>query len=237
MSARAAFPEGSPDVLAALRREVKTKAEFQRVQAVWPRVTVGLSDEQIAQAVGLSAHTVRCLSSRFRCQGASALTGTGRGGRRHENLTVAQEQALLQPFLDPAGQGHLLQINPIKTAYEPVVGHPVPRSTIDRRLRRHGWRKLAPRPRHPKAVSAQHRRLKKRPARVQDAVRNPARQGRPVRLMFQDEARFGRSSDPRRCWAPPGVRPVVGAPVVCQYTDAFAAVSPHDGTLDALILP
>ena len=161
MSARAAFPEGSHEVLAALRREVKTKAEFQRVQAVWLRVTVGLSDEQIAQAVGLSANTVRCLSSRFRCQGASALTGTGRGGRRHENLTVAQEQALLQPFLDLAGQGHLLQINPIKTAYEQVVGHPVPRSTVYRLLGRHGWRKLAPRPRHPKAVSARQQAFKK----------------------------------------------------------------------------
>jgi hypothetical protein len=61
--------------------------------------------------------------------------------------------------------------------------------------------------------------------------------GRPVRLMFQDEARFGCISDPRRCWAPPGVRPVVGAHVVRQYTYAFAAVSPHDGILDSLILP
>ena len=55
--------------------------------------------------------------------------------------------------------------------------------------------------------------------------------------MFQDEARFGCISDPRRCWAPPGVRPVVGAHVVRQYTYAFAAVNPHDGTLDSLILP
>jgi transposase len=154
MSARAEFPEGSHEVLAALRREVNTKAEFQRVQAVWLRVTLELSDEQIAQAVGLSANTVRCLGSRFRRQGASALAGAGRGGRRHENLTVAQEQELLQPFLEPAGRGRLLQVSPIKTADERVVGHPVPPSTIYRLLGRHGWRQLAPRPRHPKAVSA-----------------------------------------------------------------------------------
>lgn len=55
--------------------------------------------------------------------------------------------------------------------------------------------------------------------------------------MFQDEARFGCISDPRRCWAPSGVRPVVGAQVVRQYTYAFAALSPHDGCLDSLILP
>ena len=39
---------------------------------------------------------------------------------------------------------------------------------------------------------------------TQDAV-----QGRPVRLMFQDEARFGRMVRIRRCWAPAPQRPVV----------------------------
>jgi len=55
--------------------------------------------------------------------------------------------------------------------------------------------------------------------------------------MFQDEGRFGRISDPRRCWVPPGPRPEVPAQIVREYTYAFAAVSPHDGTLDSLILP
>jgi hypothetical protein len=55
--------------------------------------------------------------------------------------------------------------------------------------------------------------------------------------MFEDEARFGRLNDPRRCWAPAGIRPRVGAQVVREYTHVFAAVSPADGTLDTLILP
>lgn len=55
--------------------------------------------------------------------------------------------------------------------------------------------------------------------------------------MFQDEGRFGRISDPRRCWAPSGLRPDVPTQVVREYTYAFAAVSPHDGTMDSLILP
>jgi len=58
-----------------------------------------------------------------------------------------------------------------------------------------------------------------------------------VRLMFQDEGRFGRISDPRRCWAPEGCRPEVPAQMVREYTYAYAAVSPHDGTLDSLVLP
>jgi len=55
--------------------------------------------------------------------------------------------------------------------------------------------------------------------------------------MFQDEARFGRITQPRRCWAPRGVRPLVPAQFVREYTHAFTAVCPHDGTMDSLILP
>jgi hypothetical protein len=55
--------------------------------------------------------------------------------------------------------------------------------------------------------------------------------------MFQDEARFGRISDPRRCWAPAGVRPAVNTQIVREYEYAFAALSPHDGVLDTLVLP
>ena len=58
-----------------------------------------------------------------------------------------------------------------------------------------------------------------------------------MRLMFQDEGRFGLLGKPRRCWAPTGVRPVVGARLVRKFNYAFAAVSPHDGVMDSLILP
>ena len=55
--------------------------------------------------------------------------------------------------------------------------------------------------------------------------------------MFQDEGRFGLLGTPRRCWAPRSIRPVVGARLQRKYLYAFAAVSPHDGVLDRLILP
>ena len=55
--------------------------------------------------------------------------------------------------------------------------------------------------------------------------------------MLQDEGRFGRISTPQRCWAPRGIRPNVPNQIVREYTYAYVAVSPHDGTLDSLILP
>ena len=55
--------------------------------------------------------------------------------------------------------------------------------------------------------------------------------------MFEDEARFGRISEPHRCWAPAGVRPSVPVQIVREYEYAYAAVSPQDGVLDTLVLP
>lgn len=55
--------------------------------------------------------------------------------------------------------------------------------------------------------------------------------------MFQDEARFGRINQARRCWAPQGLRPEVPVQIVREYTYLFGATSPHDGLLDTLILP
>lgn len=55
--------------------------------------------------------------------------------------------------------------------------------------------------------------------------------------MFQDEARFGRISDTRYCWACRPTRPMVKAMLTHQYTYAYGAVSPLDGRFDSLVLP
>lgn len=55
--------------------------------------------------------------------------------------------------------------------------------------------------------------------------------------MFQDEARFGRINDVRRCWAPKPMRPLCQAMLTHEYTYAYAAVEPLTGILDTLILP
>lgn len=55
--------------------------------------------------------------------------------------------------------------------------------------------------------------------------------------MFQDEARFGRISQCRRCWHKKPMRPIVKAMLTHQYTYAYGAVSPMDGRFDSLILP
>ena len=54
--------------------------------------------------------------------------------------------------------------------------------------------------------------------------------------MFQDEAGFGRISDPAACWAPPKHRPEVPSQRVRQYKTVYGAVSPIDGESLFLVL-
>ena len=59
--------------------------------------------------------------------------------------------------------------------------------------------------------------------------------GRSVRLMFQDEARFGRMARPRRCWAPLPWRPVMLNGYERQFVYVYGAVSPLQGDLDWML--
>lgn len=59
--------------------------------------------------------------------------------------------------------------------------------------------------------------------------------GRHIRLMFQDEARFGRMVRIRRCWAPNPSRPIVNNGYERQFVYVYGAVSPLEGDLDWMI--
>jgi transposase len=56
--------------------------------------------------------------------------------------------------------------------------------------------------------------------------------GRRIRLMFQDEARFGRMAKPRRCWAPRPGRPVMLNGYEREFVYVYGAVSPREGDFD-----
>jgi len=61
--------------------------------------------------------------------------------------------------------------------------------------------------------------------------------GKNFRLMFQDEAGFGRINKPKRCWCRKGIRPVVPCHRIREYLYAYGAVSPSDGSMFSLVMP
>ena len=58
-----------------------------------------------------------------------------------------------------------------------------------------------------------------------------------VRLMFQDEAGFGRINKPKYCWCFPGLRPVVPCHHIREYRYTYGAVEPLTGDGFFLIMP
>lgn len=137
--------------LQQLLSQTKTKSDFQRVQCLWLRALLKLSSSDVGTAVGWSQSTVKIIQSRYLREGEKVLLGKGRGGKRYSNLTKEEEDELLSSFLEKASSGGVLVVGEIKAAYENKFGKKVPKSTIYRMLSRHGWRKIAPRPRHPKS--------------------------------------------------------------------------------------
>ena len=55
--------------------------------------------------------------------------------------------------------------------------------------------------------------------------------------MFQDEAGFGRISNPKRCWAPKDIRPIVPRHHIREFRYAYGAVEPLTGDSFFLIMP
>ena len=78
---------------------------------------------------------------------------------------------------------------------------------------------------------------KKLPEVLETLLTSEVVKGRHVRLMFQDEARFGRMVRIRRCWAPAPQRPVVNNGYEREFQYVYGAVSPLEGELDWRIGP
>ena len=69
----------------------------------------------------------------------------------HAYLTEEEEASWLEGFRDAGENGGILDVGKIQTAFEEKVGRKVAKSTVYDLLHRHGWRKITPRPRHPKS--------------------------------------------------------------------------------------
>ncbi|MBO0723911.1 MAG: winged helix-turn-helix domain-containing protein [Blastocatellia bacterium] len=148
-------------------RELKTALRWklpavqrERIQMVLLRES-GMTQPAIAEAMGVSLSTVNRAHMAYDGGGIKALKPKPIGGRQRENMTVAQEKALLTRFAKAAGAGEMLNIHDLKAAYEKAIGHETSDSTVYNLLARHGWRKLMPRPYHPQRDLAAQQDFKK----------------------------------------------------------------------------
>jgi transposase len=115
----------------------------------------------LATRFGLSPQTVRNLLTAYRQRGLAGIETPGRGQRQRAYLSLEEERQLLQDFRQASRAGQVSTAREIRAALETTLGHPVAKSTVYRLLKRQQWRKVLPRPAHPKAKPEQQQAFKK----------------------------------------------------------------------------
>jgi transposase len=147
-----------------VQAKIKTTVGFWRVQkwlVIWNALVDPRPAGEIALHTGLAEQSVHNLISRYNRLGPEAVEGPGKGGRRRYYLSWDAEVVFLESFKQAALTGQIATVAEIKEALERRLGNRVHKTTVYRLLKRHGWRKLVPRPFHVDADKQEQETFKK----------------------------------------------------------------------------
>lgn len=153
------------EVLAALieeQKKITNIREWRQAEALWLREKLHMSGPQVADALNYRLQTVYVLWHKWMKEGVAVFTKKKPpGGRNNAYMTAEEEEEFLRPFREKSPQGGMVEIREMKEAFETRIGAPIPKSTIYRLLKRHGWRKITPGKKHPKSDPVLQEELKK----------------------------------------------------------------------------
>lgn len=151
---------GDVAALESAMATTQNKEEFRRFQAVYLRLAQGMGVQAIAEATRFCVGWVLQLHGRYKQGGLDALRSKPKGGRRHSRLSREEECAVLATLENEARSGGILEVGKVHQALEQRCGT-LSKQTTYNILHRHGWRKIAPRPRHPKSDKEAQEAFKK----------------------------------------------------------------------------
>lgn len=145
--------------------KIKATVGFWRVKR-WMVIRHALANPQTAQKIGLNTgmaeQSVHNLVAAYNREGEKAVEAKGKGQRQKAKLTLEEEGKFLKPFFEKAEKGHIATAEEIHEALNQHLGQSVHESTVYRLLNRHGWRKIVPRPTHPKTDKEKQEEFKKK---------------------------------------------------------------------------
>jgi transposase len=145
------FTEEQQKEIEAVRKNNKNKNAERRL-CVLSMKARGKSNEEIVSRTGYNGAYARRLIAKYFSEGIEAILGKKRQGN-NRNIPYSTEAEFVNGFIEQAKQGHLTTVKDIKAAYENLVGHKIGSGHIYVILNRHGWRKIKPRPAHPKKAT------------------------------------------------------------------------------------
>ena len=152
----------SDETLAARVRESTCLDQQRRWQVVFLRQTQpGMPVKGVASACGVRYRTVTQWTWGYNRHGPGWLESKARGGRRRGLMSAQDEAAFMEGLArDAQGASHVNAAK-VKAAAERRLGRKLPKDYAYDLLRRHGWRKVMPRTRHPKGDAQAREDFKK----------------------------------------------------------------------------
>ena len=134
------------------RKETKDKNVDKRLKALLLH-SEGMEHEKIAEQTEFAKTYISELVCKYCTKGLSTIVDNHYQGNRR-NLSFSEEEAFLAAFKKAAEIGQIVEVSTIKTAYEEKIGRTVnSNGLIYELLKRHGWRKIMPRSKHPNKAS------------------------------------------------------------------------------------
>lgn len=135
--------------------------ERNRWQALYMAKAKGFSAREIADIVGVSVYSINKWVYNFNHLGEESVYSHGRGGNRTSFLSWEEEEELLAEIGKQAEKGLLVVVKTIKAEIEARIGRLVSKDYPYDLLHRHGWRRVVPRPKHPKQDAEKQEDFKK----------------------------------------------------------------------------
>ena len=109
-------------------------------------------NEEIAVRTGYNVRYITTLMGQYKNQGLEEFIRIKQTSHRR-NLSEKEETEVLERFEQAAEAGQELTVSEIQKRLEKALGRPASHDYAYRVLHRHGWRKVMPRPKHPKAAT------------------------------------------------------------------------------------
>ena len=126
--------------------------EYQKIEEAEKRCKDKRTSKnaETAQRMNCSERKVARLISEYKKQGLEEFMRSKYVGGNHRSLSEAEEKEILAPFEKMADEGHMVTAQEIKKVFDKRIGKDTGRGYIYMLLKRHGWRKVMPRAKHPK---------------------------------------------------------------------------------------
>ena len=151
----------SGEELKARMQQAEGKELYRRWQCLYLTQSYPVTAAYLSDLTGLSTAAVYLLVEQYNKQGPERVDYKPKGGRHHAYLSVAQERALLESLGQKAARGEILTAGDMGEEVEREMGFSVSDDYLWGLLKRHQWKKKAPRPQHLKKDGKAQKAFKK----------------------------------------------------------------------------